>query len=139
MSRIFWDTNIYIYLFELHPELSKPIQGMRQRMLERGDQLMTSWLTIAEVQIQPHKMGRLDLCERYKDSIQRSSLLLPFGEQEADAFRTIRSMGITSADTLQLACASAAETDLFITNDKRLHNLRIPNINFITSVDRIPF
>lgn len=100
---------------------------------------MTSWLTISEIQVQPYKLGRFDLCRLYKDSIVRSSLLLSFGEQEGDTFTSIRAMGITSTDSIQLACASAAGIDLFVTNDKRLHGLKVPNISFITSVDRIPF
>jgi predicted nucleic acid-binding protein len=139
VSRIFWDSNIFIYLFELHPIWGAPIQGMRQRMLNRKDELVTSWVTVSEVQVQPYKLGRTDLCQLYKESIVRSARLLPFAEQAADAFVSIRALGVSSTDAIQLACASAAGTDLFVTNDKKLHGLKIPNINFITSVDRVPF
>ena len=108
-------------------------------MLNRGDELVTSWLTVSEVQVHPYKVGRLDLCQLYRESIARSCRLLPFGEQAANSFVQIRTLGISSADAIQLACASAVGTDLFITNDRKLHGLNIPNINFITSVDRVPF
>ena len=44
MSRIFWDTNVFIYLFEDYGSLSGRARELRQAMLERGDQLVTSTL-----------------------------------------------------------------------------------------------
>jgi hypothetical protein len=37
---------------------------------------------------------------------------------------------------VQLACASAAAVDLFITNDERLSTKIIPGIKFVTSLER---
>jgi hypothetical protein len=37
MSRIFWDTNIYIYLFENYGEFSRQAVNLREKMLSRGD------------------------------------------------------------------------------------------------------
>jgi len=42
MSRIFWDTNLFIYLFEDYGVLSKAVGQLRSKMLDRGDQLLTS-------------------------------------------------------------------------------------------------
>jgi len=50
VSRIFWDTNLFIYLFEKNAEFLKPTQALRNRMIERGDELITSTMTLAEVQ-----------------------------------------------------------------------------------------
>jgi hypothetical protein len=46
MSRIFWDTNLFIYLFEAHPQFSQPTIELRRKMLKRGDQLVTSAMTL---------------------------------------------------------------------------------------------
>ena len=46
MSRIFWDTNLFIYLFEDAGERADRVAALRQRMLERGDQLFASTLTL---------------------------------------------------------------------------------------------
>jgi hypothetical protein len=51
VSRVFWDTNLFIYLFEDAGTLSGRVAGVRQRMLERGDELMTSTLTLGEVRV----------------------------------------------------------------------------------------
>ncbi|SRR5579875_109797 len=42
------------------------------------------------------------------------------------------------AEAIQLACAAAAGMDLFITNDDRLSRKRVPEIKFITSLQRAP-
>jgi hypothetical protein len=44
MSRIFWDTNLFIYLWEDYGALSQAVAELRAKMLRRGDQLLTSTL-----------------------------------------------------------------------------------------------
>jgi len=140
VSRIFWDTNVFIYLFEENPSHGEEVASMRKRMLARKDDLLTSWMTVAEIQIQPRKEGKDDLCARYRDAITKSAHILAFEENASDAYTHIRATtNVRGADAIQLACASAAGIDLFITNDKKLHGLKVPNIDFITSVDRVPF
>jgi hypothetical protein len=39
-------------------------------------------------------------------------------------------------DAIQLACAAAAGVDLFITNDDRLSRKHVPEVKFITSLER---
>ena len=36
VSRIFWDTNLYIYLFEDYSEFSRKVQRLRNSMLARA-------------------------------------------------------------------------------------------------------
>ena len=36
MSRIFWDTNLFVYLFEDYKALSKMTEELRKKMLARG-------------------------------------------------------------------------------------------------------
>jgi predicted nucleic acid-binding protein len=66
--------------------------------------------------------------------------LVSFGPEAASRYADIRSRErIKPADAIQLACASAAGIDLFVTNDNRLSRLVIAGITFITGVDRVPF
>ena len=41
VSRIFWDTNLFIYLIEDFRDLSGGVAALRKRILERGDELYT--------------------------------------------------------------------------------------------------
>lgn len=49
MIRVFWDTNLFVHLFEDKGELSESVVSLRKRMIERGDDLRTSALTFGEI------------------------------------------------------------------------------------------
>ncbi len=140
MARIFWDTNIFIYLFEDAGPLGKQARTLRIKMLQRNDQLLTSWMTVAEIQIQPLKSGAVDKAAAFQSAIKRSASLIAFDESCSKSFLDVRLNSLTKGpDAIQLACASAMKVDLFITNDDKLVGLQIPGIQFITKMDRVPF
>jgi uncharacterized protein len=139
MSRIFWDTNIYIYLFEQYGKLSEKAAGLRARMLTRGDQLLTSTLTLGEILVKPMEEGNLDLCARYEHAISTTSVLVPLDAAAARIYAALRQdRRLRAPDAIQLACAAAVGTDLFITNDGRLQGKQIAGIHFITSLEQAP-
>jgi predicted nucleic acid-binding protein len=132
MSRIFWDTNLFIYLFEDYGELSARVADVRERMLTRGDQLCTSTLTLGEVLVKPIKAGNSLLKEKYEDAISRSCSLLGFDREAARNYAQLRcDRSIKAPDAIQLACAIVGKVDLFITNDERLSGKNISGIQFI--------
>ena len=140
MSRIFWDTNLFIYLFEGYGELSGKVQVLRAKMLERGDQLLTSTLTLGELLVKPMENGASDLCRRYEHALSASAVLIPFDAEAAIQYARLRcDRSIRPPDAIQLACASAAKVDLFITNDERLHSKRVDGIQFLVSLHGVPF
>ena len=51
MSRVFWDTNLFIYLLEGSGPQSARVTEIRERMLERDDDLCTSTLTLGEAKL----------------------------------------------------------------------------------------
>ncbi|HYA62750.1 MAG TPA: type II toxin-antitoxin system VapC family toxin [Candidatus Sulfotelmatobacter sp.] len=139
MSRIFWDTNLFIYLFEEYGDLSKRVQAIRRKMLERGDQLLTSTFTLGELLVKPMEKGALDLCKKYENALARSALLIPFDVPAATHYSRLRcDRTIRPPDAIQLACAGAAHVDLFITNDERLQSKRVDGVQFLTSLRGAP-
>ena len=140
MSRIFWDTNLFIYLFEGYGSLSKRVRDLRKAMIERGDQLLTSTLTLGEVLVKPLECGDQELAKKYEQAITTTSSMLPFDTKAARIYASLRSdPSLRAPDTIQLACAAAAGSDLFITNDTRLHSKYVEGIQFIVPLDRVPF
>jgi predicted nucleic acid-binding protein len=141
MARIFWDTNLFIYLFEKNPEWSPRVVEFRRRMRRRGDELLTSCLTVGEVLTKPREMGNAILEKAYLSFFSGGSVeLVKFDLETAQRYGEIRSRSrIRPADAIQLACAGAARTDLFVTNDSRLTSLVVSGITFITGIDRIPY
>jgi predicted nucleic acid-binding protein len=91
MSRIFWDTNLFIYLFEGYGELSEKVQSGHERMLQRGDQLLTSTLTLGELSVKSTEKGAADLCKRYERALSTTAVLLPFDAKVAVQYARLRS------------------------------------------------
>ena len=135
MSRIFWDTNLFVYLLEDKGELADRVVALRERMVERSDELLTSTLTLGEILVRPLEVGDGTLARRYEQSIAAAATVLPFDRAAAAAFAGIRrDRSITPPDAIQLACASVAGVDMFITNDRRLSRRVVPGIHFIQSL-----
>ena len=133
MTRVFWDTNLFIYLLE-GGEFAPAVERLRRRMLERGDLLVTSALALGEVLVRP---GATDpgLAARYEASILSTAGILPFDVAAARAYALIRQdRAIKAPDAIHLACAAAAGVDLFITNDDRLSRRTVRGVKFITSL-----
>ena len=135
MSRIFWDTNLFVYLLEDKGELTERVVALRERMVERGDELLTSTLTLGEILVKPMEAGDENLARRYQQSITAAATVLPFDQAAAAAFAGIRrDRSVAPPDAIQLACASVAGVDMFITNDLRLRRQVVPGIHFIQSL-----
>lgn len=139
MSRMFWDSNLFIYFFEGNDERSVATKRLRRRMQERGDQLLTSTLTIGEILVKPAARGDQALCTLYENVLARTALILPFDLNAARRYAAIRSVAsIRGPDAVQLACAAEAGVDLFITNDRRLQGRQVQGIQFIVALDQVP-
>jgi predicted nucleic acid-binding protein len=135
VSRIFWDTNLFIYLIEDFRDLSERVTALRRRMLERGDELYTSALTLGEILIKPMEAGNESLARRYEAVLLQGAVIIPFDVEPARLYASIRKdRTIRPPDAIQLACAAHARVDLFITNDERLSAKSIPHIHFVSSL-----
>ena len=139
MSRVFWDTNLFVYLFEDYKDLSKKTVALRRRMMERGDQLMTSALTLGEILVKPWQMGDQVTCRKYEDAVKRAAVVIPFDVEAARVYASLRATSkLKAPDAVQLSCASSAGVDLFITNDDRLQREHVMGIQFISSLEHAP-
>jgi predicted nucleic acid-binding protein len=141
MARVFWDTNLFIYLFEKNAEWSPRVIELRRRMLTRGDELLTSYLTVGEVITKPRQMNNAMLEKSYLNFFSSGCVeLVSFDLAAAQRYGDIRSRErVRPADAIQLACAAAARTDLFVTNDNRLSELVVSGVTFVTGIERVPY
>ena len=135
MSRIFWDTNLFVYLLEDKGELTERVVSLRERMIERRDELLTSALTLGEIFVKPLEAGDEILARHYEQAISTAATVVPFDRSAAYAFAAVRKdRTIRPPDAIQLACAAVAGVDLFITNDHRLNRKVVPGVHFIQSL-----
>jgi predicted nucleic acid-binding protein len=135
VTRVFWDTNLFVYLFEGGKSAAR-VRQLRSRMIERGDQLLTSALTLGELLVKPREKGEAAVRD-YDMTIRQVATILPFDAASAPRYAAIRAdRTIKPPDAIQLACAATAGVDLFITNDDRLSRKHVPEVKFITSLER---
>jgi predicted nucleic acid-binding protein len=141
MSRIFLDTNFFIYLIE-----STGSQGARARYLLRAfstrkDEILTSVMTLGELLVQPMRAGDQTMVQRYRGILRSPGIsVLPFLEDAAETFARVRlDKTIRPPDAIQLATAATAGCDLFLTNDEALMKAIVPGIHFITTFEKAPF
>ena len=85
--------------------------------------------------MRPVEVGDETLARRYEQAITAAATVLPFDRAAAAAFAAIRrDRSIAPPDAIQLACASVAGVDMFITNDLRLSRQVVSGIHFIQSL-----
>jgi len=135
MTRIFWDTHLFLYLFQGGTS-ANDVKRLRERMLARGDKLFTSSVTMGEVLVRPVAAGA-GVADVYETAIARAATILPFDATAARHYAALRAEPtIDPTDAMQLSCAAAAGIDMFITNDDRLSGKVVPGVKFITSLSR---
>jgi len=137
VTLVFWDTMLFIYLLQSDPKFGDRVAFLRQRSLERGDQICTSALALGEVLAGVHRdKSPADADKVRKGILDAGVRILPFDAAASDIFGRIRSKYKTAAaDSIHLACAAVAGVDLFLTGDTELRTLHIPGIKFIHGID----
>jgi predicted nucleic acid-binding protein len=137
MSRIYWDTMLFVYWLEDHPRYAKRVRHILSKMKERRDQLCTSSFTVGEILVGPYKMGASETTRQIREVFKAPFVeVIPYTIETADLYAGIRAQhGVSPADSIHLACAAQARIDLFLTNDAALVGKVIPGIQFIAGLD----
>jgi predicted nucleic acid-binding protein len=132
--RVFWDTNLFIYLWEDSPAHGR-VESLAAWQDSAGAELVTSTLTVGELLVQPLKRRRHDIVEKYLAALAQL-YVVEFDRAAAYVFAELRAMNttLTPPDALQLACASTANVDLFVTNDRRLSRMNVSGIGAIRAL-----
>jgi len=128
---------LFVYLLENNPEYAPRVQRLYGRMIGRHDRLVTSTFTVAELLVAPCKTGDKPLAEAIREFLYGPDVdLIPFERQAAEAYAEVRAKtGVRPADAIHLACAAGANTDIFVTNDRSLHGMTAPGIQFIATIE----
>ena len=140
MSRVFLDSNLFIYLFEDAGPRGQHAEYIIRQLALRQASVLTSALTFGEVLVKPVETRNHILEQKYRALLDAPTVtVLPFDRKAGDVFSVIRqNRSIKAPDAIQLATAASAQCDLFITNDERLSKAIVSGIQFIVSMDRAP-
>jgi len=137
MSRVFWDTMLFIYLVEEQPDFYERCRYLLERSFDRGDSLFTSHLVLGEVLAGAQKSPFPEKTRQIREIVREMEFTaLPFDEGAVGIFselRIKRRFGI--ADSINLGCAAAAGMDVFLTGDKDLPGLVLPGIQFVVNFE----
>lgn len=141
MSRIYWDTMLFIYMLEGNAEFGPRVRQIYKEMARRGDTLCTSVFTVGEVLIGPQKLRAREAIEQVSRYFESGDVeLIPFSSETAHGYAQIRAdHSVLPADAIHLASAAEAQSNLFLTNDRKLQRLKIPGIQFIAGLDGVVF
>lgn len=133
MSRIYWDSMLFIYLLEGHPAFSARTQHLLDRSYRRGDSLYTSYLALGEILAGAEKSPQPQKALAVRQTLDEMGFsYLPFDDGAVAPFSRLRAkQKLKIADSIHLACAASAGIDLFFTGDKQLVKLDVPGIQFI--------
>jgi predicted nucleic acid-binding protein len=133
MSRIFWDTMLFVYLLEDNPQFSPRVQALLARSRQRGDALFTSYLALGEIMAGVEKRGDPKGAQSLREAVEEMGFaFLGFGTDAVSVFARLRGKeSVKAPDAIHLACAASAGIDLFLTGDKKLPKLDVPGIQFI--------
>ncbi len=135
MSLVYWDTMLFIYWLEDHPQHGEQVERIYRRMSQRGDQLCTSVFTLGEILVGAYKAGRTTEAQEIR-MVFEGGELLAFNTETADRYARIRAeYKVSPADAIHLATASVAKVDVYLTNDTGLKKLVIEGIHFIAGLD----
>jgi uncharacterized protein len=137
MSRIYWDSMLFIYWLDDNPHFAKRVESIHTRMTERKDELITSAVTLGEVLAGVYRKGPISRADEVRSALLGIvSEVVPFTIETADSYARVRgTLNIASPDAIHLACAASAHTDLFLTNDQHLVGKFVPGIQFIALLD----
>jgi predicted nucleic acid-binding protein len=137
VSRIYWDTMLFIYWIEEHPEYSVRVGELHKTMMGRGDTLCTSVFTAGEILTGMYKRDAAEQAAEIRNFFRSPNVeMLPFTLETADYYGRIRAQHrVSPADAMHLATAAQAGVNLFLTHDHRLKKLTVHGIDFIAGMD----
>ncbi|MCU1286867.1 MAG: PilT protein [Acidobacteriales bacterium] len=137
MSRIYWDTMLFVYWLEDNAQFGGRVAQILLSMQEREDVLLTSAFGVGELLVAPTKAEDLALTSRIEEIFKAPFVeVIPFDLAAAVRYAEIRAKyRFSPADAVHLACAAQAKADLFLTNDKKLIGKHVPGIQFVAGLD----
>ena len=124
-QRVYVDTNAFVYFLERHPEFYERVLPLFEAAARGSLQLVTSELTVAELLVQPYKMGRADIAATYRRFLKDEGLidLVPVSLNVLEAAAASRAaLGGSLADAIHVASASLSDCAAFVTNDQGIRS-----------------
>ena len=123
--RIGLDTNVLIYYIEEHPVFLKKVEPLVDKIVDGKATGITSYVTLLELLVKPIREERFDLVEQYRTILMTQLEMVPLDESVSLKAAQLRAKyGLKTPDTIQLASVIHKKGEVFITNDRRMENVK---------------
>ena len=122
-TRIYLDTNLYIYLFEGVEPHRRLMTELSTEIDRRDIAVIASELIFTELLPHPVKEGRRELIAQYMELVQRTPRITLVPVDRRVILRSVHlraDFGLLSMDALHVATALVHGCQTFLTNDERL-------------------
>jgi predicted nucleic acid-binding protein len=122
-KRVYFDTNVFIYLVEGYVDFETSLNEIRESILHQEAEIFTSELTLCEVLVLPFRSNNTEFVNIYRQFIEDSGAfnLIPTTREtyiRASLFRA--QMRLKMADSIHVATAVECGSDIFVSNDTGL-------------------
>ncbi|MEK7525259.1 MAG: PIN domain-containing protein [Patescibacteria group bacterium] len=128
MKKIALDSMVFIYHFEQTPAFCGRVREILLAAREGESKLITSVISVVEALVAPKYSQLPEVVRGIKQFFEEAEFLevIDLGEQIAfEAARLRReNKSLRTPDAIQLATAIIGGADVFITNDRKLRNLK---------------
>lgn len=134
LTRIYLDTNLYIYLFENHPDYASAVEKIVLACKKYKIQILASNLIFAELLVAPLQQNDSVNTKLYKNLHRElpNFNAIPVTKQIGVKAAELRAKyNLKTPDAIHLATAICQETDAFITHDQKLKPVTEANILII--------
>lgn len=122
MSKVYLDSSIYIYAFEDNPKYYDLCSNLFQNLSENNVTIVSSPLTLAEI-LSKKGLERNKMKEMYLNV--PNLYIKEFDLKTAELTSLVRiKYNLKMADAIHVATAIAADSKVFITNDKELKRVK---------------
>ena len=138
-SQVGIDTPVFIYHLEGHATYLPLTQALLSSIESGIKKAMTSTITLMEINVRPLQLGRPEIAIKY-EALLTNFPNLSLIDIDRDAARYAAQLrakyNLRPADALQIAACQVSGAQVFITNDRRLAQLK-PEIEIVVLQDFI--
>lgn len=92
MTRVYWDSMLFIYMLEANPIFGPKVRKILQQSVSREDTVCTSVFSIGEILTGPRRRGSVSGVDAVRKYFLSGAIeILPFTEKTADLYSIARS------------------------------------------------